>query len=134
MKLYKKTKLFPSNGGFYETLTITQKTQHSSNGGFYERLQQKITPKNGGTKQTMKLTVGINYGYGKLTTKECSAGGSLHCRLKDSMAWISVDKNARVSNMTDYNTLAQDKGDADYLSTRGAKGNRWKHFGNQGRQ
>jgi len=28
--------------------------------------------------------------------------------------WISVDKDARVSNMTDYNTLAQDKGDADY--------------------
>ena len=41
MKLYNKTKLSPSNGGFYETLTITQKTQHSFNGGFYERLQQK---------------------------------------------------------------------------------------------
>ena len=41
MKLYKKTKLSPSNGGFYDTLTITQKTQHSSNGAFYERLQQK---------------------------------------------------------------------------------------------
>ena len=31
--------------------------------------------------------------------------------------------------MAEYNTLAQDKGDADYLSTRGAMGNRWKHFG-----
>ena len=38
MKLYEKTKLSPSNGGFYETLTISQKTQHSSNGGFYEKL------------------------------------------------------------------------------------------------
>jgi len=26
------------------------------------------------------------------------------------------------------------EGDADYLSTWGTKGNRWKHFGNQGRQ
>jgi len=37
MKLYEKTKLSPSNGGFYETLTITQKMQQSSNGGFYEK-------------------------------------------------------------------------------------------------
>jgi len=67
----------------------------------------------------------------KLTTKERSAGGSLHCRLMDSRLWILWDKDARVSNMTYYNTLAQDKGDEDYLSTRGAKGNRWRHFGNQ---
>ena len=26
------------------------------------------------------------------------------------------------------------EGDADYLNTWGTKGNRWKHFGNQGRQ
>ena len=64
----------------------------------------------------------------KLTTKERSAGGSLHCRLMDSRLWILWDKDARVSNMTDYNTLAQNKGDTDYLSTRGAKGNRWKHW------
>ena len=40
-----------------------------------------------------------------------------------------MDKDARVRLMTEHNTLAQDKGDADYMSTRGAKGNRWKHFG-----
>jgi len=34
-----------------------------------------------------------------------------------------------VRHVTGGNTLAQDKGDTDYLSTRGAKGNRWKHFG-----
>jgi len=39
-----------------------------------------------------------------------------------------------VRHVTCGNTLAQDKGDADYLSTRGAMGNRWKLFGNQGRQ
>ena len=27
------------------------------------------------------------------------------------------------------NILAQDEGDADYLNTRGTKGNRWKHLG-----
>ena len=48
--------------------------------------------------------------------------------------WITVDEDARVRLMIGGNTLAQDKGDTDYLSTRGAKGNRWKHFGNQGRQ
>jgi len=45
-----------------------------------------------------------------------------------------MEKDARVRLMVRGNTLAQDKGDADYLGTRGAKGNRWKHFGNQGRQ
>ena len=30
---------------------------------------------------------------------------------------ISVVQGARVRNVTSYNTLAQDKGDADYLST-----------------
>ena len=41
----------------------------------------------------------------------------------------SVVQGARVRNVTGYNTLAQDKGDAYYLNTRGAMGNRWKHFG-----
>ena len=45
------------------------------------------------------------------------------------MAVDTVVQGARVRLMTGGNTLAQDKGDADYLSTRGAKGNRWKHFG-----
>ena len=32
-------------------------------------------------------------------------------------------------HVTGGNTLAQDKEEADYLSTCGAMGNRWKHFG-----
>ena len=36
--------------------------------------------------------------------------------------------------VTERNILHGTKGDADYLSTLGTKGNRWKHFGNQGRQ
>ena len=50
------------------------------------------------------------------------------------MAVDTVEQDARVRLMIGGNTLAQDKGDTDYLSTRGAKVNRWKYFGNQGRQ
>ena len=82
----------------------------------------------------MELTVANLRLRNKLQTKGGTVGGSLNYRLVGSRLWILWDKDARVRHVTGGNTLAQDKGDADYLSTRGAKGNRWKHFGNQGRQ
>ena len=48
--------------------------------------------------------------------------------------WKLWNMDARNEAQDRNNTLAQDKGNTDYLSTRGAKGNRWKYFGNQGRQ
>jgi len=49
--------------------------------------------------------------------------------------WLEFKyKRREVRLMKRDNILAQDEGDAGYLNTRGTKGNRWKHFGNQGRQ
>ena len=49
-------------------------------------------------------------------------------------AWNFCGSRRESEEHKSCDTLAQDKGDADYLRTRRAKGNRWKHFGNQGRQ
>ena len=45
-------------------------------------------------------------------------------------------ERARVRTLMETNSTHWHgrQGDADYLNTRGTKGNRWKLFGNQGRQ
>ena len=84
----------------------------------------------------MKLTVTFKLKLWNNLTKQRirSAGGSLDCRLNESMAVGTVGQKREYEAHGRNNTLAQDKGNADYLSTRGAMGNRWKHIGNQGRQ
>ena len=76
-----------STSGGTMNLQIKYRTQRSSNGAVYETATNKNHSKNGGTKQTMKLTVGINYGYGKTYNQDSSEGGSLNFRLKDTRLW-----------------------------------------------
>ena len=71
----------------------------------------------GNKNHSMKLTVAKLWLWNKLQTKDGTVGGSLNYRLLDSRLWVSVGQGARVRNVISYNTLAQDKGDADYLST-----------------
>ena len=98
-------------------------------------LQLKIPPENGGTKTGYEKLYVITETMRKLQTKVRSIGGSLRLQALGLSGWeILWLMDARVRFKNEYNTLAQDRGNADYLSTWGTKGNRWKHFGNQGRQ
>ena len=88
--------------------------------------------KNRGTKPGYETYRGVKLGLrSKLQNKDSSVGGTLDYRLEETRLWIAlqedrslqaqgyktVDKDARVRHVTCGNTLAQDKGDADYLST-----------------
>ena len=83
-----------------------------------KRLQLKTTPENGGTKPGYEKLYVITETMRKLQTKERSVGGSLRLKALGLSGWeILWLMDARVRFMNEYNTLAQDRGNADYLST-----------------
>ena len=69
--------------------------------------------------QAMKLTVILTKAMESFTNQRIrSAGVSLDCRLKESMAGVTVNQDARVKLINGGTThWHRTEGDADYLTT-----------------